>query len=61
MPSHFGSYILAHSKRLTNDVFKQIGAFYSNSNYHTDTDSLFIRKKNWSDLVDKEFSVNIIV
>ena len=30
MPSHFGSYILSHSKRLMNDVIKQIGGFYNN-------------------------------
>ena len=27
MPSHFGSCILSHSKRLKNDVIKQIGGF----------------------------------
>ena len=40
MPSHFGSIILTHSKRLMNDVIKQIGAFYNNGIYYTDTDSL---------------------
>ena len=29
MPSHFGSYILSHSKRLMNDVFREIDGFYS--------------------------------
>ena len=33
MPSHFGSYILSHSKRLMDDVIKQIGGFYSISIY----------------------------
>ena len=55
MPSHFGSYILSHSKRLMNDVIKQIGGFYDISNYYTDTDSLCIHKKYWSDLIDKGF------
>ena len=55
MPSHFGSYILSHSKRLMNDVMKQIGGFYNNSIYYTDTDSLYIHEKYWSDLVDNGF------
>ena len=55
MPSHFGCYILSHSKMMMNDVIKQIGGFYNNSFYSTDTDSLFIHNKYWSDLVDNEF------
>ena len=55
MPSHFGSYILSHSKRLMNDVIKQVGGFCNNSIYYTDTDSLYIHKKFWSDLVDNGF------
>ena len=55
MPSHFGSYILSHSKRLMNDVIKQIGGFYNNGIYYTDTDSLYIHKKYWSDFVDNGF------
>ena len=54
-PSHFGSYILWHSKRLMNDLIKQIGGFYNNSIYYTDTDSLYIHKKYWSSLVDNGF------
>ena len=55
LPSHFGSYILSHSERLMNDVFRQIGGFYNNKIYYTDTDSLYIHKKYWSDLVDNGF------
>ena len=55
MPSHFGSFILSHSKRLMNDVIKQIDGFYNNSIYYTDTDSLYIHKKYWSNLVDNGF------
>ena len=44
MPSHFGSSILSHSKRLKNAVIKQIGGFYNNSIYYTDTDSLYIHE-----------------
>ena len=55
MPSHFGSYILSHSKRLTNEVLNQIDGFYKDSNYYTDTDSLYIHMKYWSSLVDKGF------
>ena len=39
MPSHFGSCILSHSKRLMNKVFHEIDGFYSNSIYYGDTDS----------------------
>ena len=45
MPSHFGSYILSHSKRLMNDVIQQIKGFYNNSIYYTYTDSLYIHQK----------------
>ena len=38
-----------------NDVIKQIGGFYNNSIYYTDTDSLYIHKKYWSNLVDNGF------
>ena len=55
MPSHFGSYILPHSKRLMNNVIKQISGFFTNTIYYTDTGSLFIHKKHWSTLIEKEF------
>ena len=40
-----------------NDVIKQIGGFYYNSIYYTDTDSLYINTKYWPDLVDNGFVV----
>ena len=55
MPSHSGNYLLSHSKRLMNNVIKQIGGFYITCVYYTDTDSLYIHKKYWSDLVDNGF------
>ena len=55
MPSHFGSTILSHSKRLMNDVFREIGAFYNNVIYYTDTDSGYIHKKYWKKLVEKGY------
>ena len=55
MPSHFGSYILSHSKRLMNDVFREIDGFYSNNIYYGDTDSGYIHKQHWSTLVDKRY------
>ena len=33
IPLHFGSNILPHSKKLLNDVIKQIGGFFEKSNY----------------------------
>ena len=55
MPSHFGSYVLSHSKRLMNDVFRVIDGFYINNFYYGDTDSGYIHKKHWSTLVQKGF------
>ena len=55
MPSHFGSYILSHSKRLLNDVFHEIDAFYNNVIYYTDTDSGYIHKKYWNKLDEKGY------
>ena len=40
MPSHFGSSILSHSKRLMNYVIEEIDGFYNHIIYYTDTDSL---------------------
>ena len=56
MPAHFGIYILSHCKRLMNDVIKQMGGLFNNSIYYTDTDSLYIHEKYWSDLVDNGFA-----
>ena len=55
MPSQFGSNILSHSKRLMNDVFREIDGFYSNNFYYGDTDSGYIHKKHWSTLVEKGY------
>ena len=55
MPSHFGSNILSHSKRLGNNVFHEIHGFYSNNIYYGDTDSGYIHKKHWSTLIEKGF------
>ena len=55
MPTHFGSYILSHSKRLMNNVFREIDAFYNNVIYYTDTDSGYIHKKYWNKLDEKGY------
>ena len=55
MPSHFGSYILSHSKRLMNVVFHEIDGFYNNMIYYTDTDSGYIHKKYWNKLDEKGY------
>ena len=55
MQSHIGSYILSHSKRLMNDVFREIDAFYNNVIYNTDTDSGYIHKKHWNKLDEKGY------
>ena len=56
MPSHFGSFILSHSKRLLNEVFRVLDVFHSDCIYYgCSTDSDYIQKKHWSTLVDKGF------
>ena len=55
MPSHVGSYILSHSIRMMNEVINQIGGFYDNTIYYTNTDSGYIHKKYWSNLDDIGF------
>ena len=55
MLSHFGSYILSHSKRIMNEVIKEIVGFQHNSIYYGDTDSMYIHRKSWSDLVNNGF------
>ena len=55
MPSHFGSYILSHSKRLMNGVFRERGDFYNNVIFYTDTDSGYIHKKYWNKLDEKSY------
>ena len=37
------------------EVIIQIGGFYINSIYYTDTDSRYFHKKYWSNLVDNGF------
>ena len=60
MPSHFGSFILSHSKRLMNKIFHEIDGFCSNNIYYGDTDSGYIHKKHWSTLVDKKMLLNLL-
>ena len=55
MPSHFSSYSLSHSKKLMNEVGNQIGGFHKNTIYYGVTDSVYIHKKYWDDLVDNGF------
>ena len=55
MPSHFGRYILSHSERSLSEVINQVVGFYNISIYYGDTDSMYIHKKYWSDLVDIVF------
>ena len=59
MPSHFGSCILSHSKRLMNEVINQIGGF-TIIVFTTGTRIVCIQKKCWDDLVDKRFVGKIL-
>ena len=55
MPSYSGSCILSHSRRLINEVFREMGGFYSNCIYYGGTASSYIHKQHWSNLEDKGF------
>ena len=45
MSSLFGSCVLAHSKGLMNNVFREIDGFYRIFFYYGDTDSAYTQKK----------------
>ena len=47
LPAHLGAFILSNSKRVMNNFRGEINGFYNNSIYYGDTDSLYIRKKQW--------------
>ena len=55
VPSHLGSYILSHSKRLMNEVIIYIHGFYSKNKFYGDTDSIYIHKNEWNKLVEGGF------
>ncbi|ESO99448.1 hypothetical protein LOTGIDRAFT_158533 [Lottia gigantea] len=49
-PSHLGSFILSHSKKIMNNFIHVINGFYKPEIYYTDTDSLYITSNNWKKL-----------
>ena len=58
MPSHMGSYILSHSKRLMDDVIEHIDGFYKKNISYTDTDSIYIHKNDFNILARDGFIVD---
>ncbi|ESO90766.1 hypothetical protein LOTGIDRAFT_163648 [Lottia gigantea] len=51
-PSHLGSFVLSHSKKLMNNFIHVIDGFYKSEIYYTDTDSLYISSINWDKLTE---------
>ncbi|ESO91456.1 hypothetical protein LOTGIDRAFT_153900 [Lottia gigantea] len=49
-PSHLGSFLLSHSKKIMNNFIHVINGFYKPEIYYTDTDSLYISSNNWKKL-----------
>ncbi|ESO98096.1 hypothetical protein LOTGIDRAFT_174352 [Lottia gigantea] len=49
-PSHLGSFVLSHSKKIMNNFIHVINRFYKPEIYYTDTDSLYISSNNWKKL-----------
>ena len=54
MSSQLGALVLAISKRLLKDFMNEIHSFYSNNNYHLETNSSDIHKTHWAALDRKE-------
>ena len=52
LPLQLIVFILPNSKRIMNNFLHAIDGFYTNDNYYTDTDSLYIENKHW-DKIDK--------
>ncbi|ESO94420.1 hypothetical protein LOTGIDRAFT_175418 [Lottia gigantea] len=49
-PSHLGSFVLSHRKKIMNNFIHVINGFYKPEIYYTDTDSLYISSNNWKKL-----------
>ncbi|ESO94743.1 hypothetical protein LOTGIDRAFT_160977 [Lottia gigantea] len=49
-PTHLGTFILSHSKKIMNNFIHMIDGFYKPEIYYTDTDSLYISSSNWDKL-----------
>ncbi|ESO82895.1 hypothetical protein LOTGIDRAFT_155937 [Lottia gigantea] len=49
-PSHLGSFVLSHSKKIMNNFIHVIDGFYKPEIHYTDTDSLYISSSNWDKL-----------
>ena len=43
LPSHLGSFVFSHSKRVLNVLEEDVHGFESNSVYYQDTNSLYIQ------------------
>ena len=50
MPSHLGSYVLSHWKRLMNEVINHMDGFYSESIHYSDCDSINVHKNECNNL-----------
>ena len=50
MVLHLGAFVLSNSKRIMNNFIHAIDGFYTNDNYYTDTDGLYIGNKHWEKL-----------
>ncbi|ESO82750.1 hypothetical protein LOTGIDRAFT_155768 [Lottia gigantea] len=53
-PSHLGSFVLSHSKKIMNNFIRVIDGFYKPEIYYTDTDTLYISSSNWDKLNEEK-------
>ena len=58
MPSHLGSFILSHSKRIMNNFIECIDGFKNPKIYYGNTDSVYILKEEWEILNKNGFIGN---
>ena len=45
LPMHLGASSMGNVKRIMIDIIRETNAFYKNSIYYSDTDSLYVEKK----------------
>ena len=58
LPGHIRAFISSNCRRIMNNFVRETNGFYNNNIYYTDTDSLYIEKKNL-DVLDKADLVGV--
>ena len=48
LPVHLGAFILSNSETIILKIIGEVNGVYNINFYYTDTDSLYIERKNWN-------------